>query len=621
LDRIDLEFWTAKEVARLLALIENEKRYYQEIIAILPTPLAVISREQNLVAVNRAFRHLFGSGAGESGARGLRDISPDPTFVAKLVEAIESGTAATGIPALVQPAEGTPRAVNLSVIPIEDWFHESGREALLVVEDPAKETVPGPEIADPVPGVVWRLDYGTKQTRFYTADPERLLAATEISAWDRRVHPDDEQRVAAVYDAVAASRNPAAVEYRAVREDGVEIVLCDQIRAVQDSPDAGSLLVVTTVETNRRENTGRHIQRQEVDALARLARPLAHDFNNQLMVILGYTEEIEQSFAKADERRPGLEEIRKAVERLRTITMHLLAFGRPPSPRPKELELNVFLRGMALPVGLRLSREDAVISADSLQLDQALRKLVGFFVERSKTNRVVLETTRRRNYSDYGEGLPPGEFVTLAIGPAEGLTSQQLAAWTEPFVVEGGKPPQMGLAPEIMLLRQIGAWITPVAVKGGAALEILFPLAQTPEVPMQPEVETAPPEPPAPREVILVAEDEESIRSLVARVLAKQGYRVLEAADGEDALRQAAEFPGDINLVLTDVMLPQIRGTELVKRLRLTRPGIHALYVSGYSDDPELTPGNVPPTDGFLQKPFQLGVLVDTVKTLLGTRE
>jgi DNA-binding response OmpR family regulator len=138
---------------------------------------------------------------------------------------------------------------------------------------------------------------------------------------------------------------------------------------------------------------------------------------------------------------------------------------------------------------------------------------------------------------------------------------------------------------------------------------------------MQPEVETAPPEPPAPREVILVAEDEESIRSLVARVLAKQGYRVLEAADGEDALRQAAEFPGDINLVLTDVMLPQIRGTELVKRLRLTRPGIHALYVSGYSDDPELTPGNVPPTDGFLQKPFQLGVLVDTVKTLLGTRE
>jgi len=621
LDRIDLDFWTAKEVARLLTLVENEKRYYQEIIAILPTPLAIVSREQNLVAVNRAFRRQFGPSHDAAGQKRLRDFTSDSSLLAKFSDVIDTETPATAIPVVLSTAEGVAQAFHVSVIPVEDWFHEASREALLVVDEGAKEAPGGTEIPDQAPAVAWRLDYSTKESRFHTAGPALLLASEDVTSWERRVHPDEQARVAAVYEAAADSGNRMAVEYRAVREDGAEIILCDHIQPIREPGHPVILLIVTTVETSRRENRARHTQRRELDALARLARPLAHEFNNQLTVILGHAEEIDLSLPKHDERRPGLDEILKAVERLRSTTMHLLACGRPPAPRQSTLDLNDFLGRLTLPADLKLSETEEPIFADPLQLEQTIGKLAQFAVERLGAARSPrIETGRRWNRFDYGEGVPPGVFVYLTIGPFEDLSSRQLAAWMEPFVVESGRPPQTGLAPEVILLAQMGAWVTPAAGPDGSVIEILFPLAETPDLSPAPGAGVpAPIEGPPLREVVLVAEDEESIRSLVARVLIRQGYRVIEAAGGEDAMRLAEEHPGEIHLIVTDVMLPRIRGTELVRLLRQSRPDLHALYVSGYSDDPELAAGVLPAGDGFLQKPFQLSSLVDTVKQLLGT--
>jgi hypothetical protein len=354
-----------------------------------------------------------------------------------------------------------------------------------------------------------------------------------------------------------------------------------------------------------------------------LAQQVAHEFNNLWMIVNGYAEVLRERIAPTDEEsRSGIEAIQQAAERGIHTTSQLLSFGRPPSPHTQPADLHDLLRRWTLDAQIDTGAGAAPVSVDAAKLEQAVRDLIQFSAARLPHGvRINLSTRQQALISDFADELPRGQFVTLRIGPVYRATDHLLAGWCEPYFSEGGKASSIGLAASYTQLRQMGIWVFLERTGVETADFILhFPLVRLPEPP-QPKSPRAPAKTKAREmkklETVLMVDDEESIRGLVARVLGRQGYEVLVASSGEDAIRQAEAYPSRIHIVVSDVALPGISGKDLVAQVRRSRPHTRALYISGYTDDPDLSSGVLPPGDGFLQKPFTLQALSQTVRAVL----
>jgi len=619
LDRIDLDNWTAKEVARLLTLVENDRRYYQEILTTLPVAVAVVTRELSLVLVNRAFRSMFRLKHDDLADKRLDDLMPSPVVKERVPKLLDQNAPEMGIAISRADADGVPKPCKLSVIPLWDPYHEGPSEALVAITEVEQAVSPGAMILDALGAVAWRADVQTGELEFGNRATKQLLGAG--TTWANRVHQDDASRVAWVYEAALESGTEATVEYRAVRSDGTTSWFADRIRPVMEQGRVAALHILTSEESARRERIRRLVHAREQDAAMRLAQQVAHDFNNLWMIVNGYSEVVAERLGTSDpEARSSLEAIQKAAERGIASTSQLLMFGRPQAAHVQPLDLHVLLRGTQLPVELQLMEGAAPVSVDAGKLESALRAILEFVRGRADTDTVpVLKTGLTTFISDMADGLPRGKFVTLTIGPVEKLNPRLVAHWCDPYFSEVGKTAPIGMALIYSQLRQMGVWmrLDPQEPDRGV-LVLEFPLARLPEPPKpEPEpVAVAEPEKPPSRETVLVVDDEESIRSLVGRVLTKHGYEVLEAATAEEAVRTSDEFSGDIPIVVSDVMLPGMRGPEMVKHLRHNRPDLRVLYVSGYTDD-EVASGVLDAGEGFLQKPFTLQSLTQTVRAVL----
>jgi len=458
------------------------------------------------------------------------------------------------------------------------------------------------------PAEVLRLD----MTRDVYADPaerQRLL--------DRDSYTDRE------YDDVEATWK---------RKDGRRITVQLSVRAVRTA--AGAVQYYETFVrdvTDQRRLEQQLIQAQKMEAVGRLAGGVAHDFNNLLTVILSYSELLLEDRKPGDPERDDIEQIRKAADGASQLTRQLLAFSRQQVLEPKVLDINEVLRGTEkllqrlLGADVRLATRFAAdlgqVKVDPGQLEQIVMNLaVNARDAMPDGGRLSIETANVDMDEAYVQIHPTGKagrYVMVAVSDTgTGMDAETQARIFEPFFTtkEAGKGTGLGLATVYGIVTQSGGFIWVYSEVGhGTSFKVYLPRVDAP-------VDRAAAAAPAAvggSETVLVVEDQAAVRDITRRMLERHGYTVLEAPDGETALRIAAKHHGPLDLLLTDVVMPGLGGRQLAMQLVARRPTLRVLYMSGYTDDAIVHHGILQPGIAYLQKPFTPDILAGKVRAVL----
>jgi signal transduction histidine kinase/CheY-like chemotaxis protein len=374
------------------------------------------------------------------------------------------------------------------------------------------------------------------------------------------------------------------------------------------------------------------IQAQKMDAVGRLAGGVAHDFNNLLTVIIGQTALLADRLGRHHPLRQGLDIVEDAARRASDLTGQLLAFSRRQVLQPEVLDLNRVVAGMERMLG-RLIGEDielvttlqpalGAVRADPGQLGQVILNLAVNARDAMPnggrlalaTAEVELDDVSARRYP----GGQPGRYVRLSVtDTGHGMDAETQAHLFEPFFTtkRPDKGTGLGLATVYGIVKQSGGNIWVSSTPGrGTTFEIYLPRAEAAIERREGAVST--PDARQASETILLVEDEDAVRAIIAEVLQESGYSVLEARHGGEALSVSERHVGLIQLLLTDMVMPGMTGRELAQRLTANRPGIKVLYMSGYTDDAGVA-GTTERGTGFLQKPFTPETLSRKVRELL----
>jgi PAS domain S-box-containing protein len=395
--------------------------------------------------------------------------------------------------------------------------------------------------------------------------------------------------------------------------------------------EIGAALSVTRDVTQRRRLEEQLAQSQKLEAVGRLAGGIAHDFNNLLTGILGYSDLLRAGLAEDDPLRADADEVKKAAERAASLTRQLLAFSRRQVLQPRVIDLNRVVEEMDRMLR-RLIGEDIElftacapdlgrVAADPGQIEQVIANLVVNARDAMPDGgRLVIETANVDVDAGLAHSRPaeivPGPYVVLSVtDTGVGMDSETQAHVFEPFFTtkEIGKGTGLGLATVYGIVKQSGASIWVYSEPGrGTSFRIYFPrvtdpIDLQPEAPVTPASETG-------TETVLVVEDERLVRDLIAEELSRRGYRVLTALNGADALTLAGGHDGRIDVVVTDVIMPEMGGLELTQRLSAALPGIRVVYMSGYSERAVTDDGGPWP---LLQKPFSTGTLAAKIREVL----
>jgi signal transduction histidine kinase len=389
--------------------------------------------------------------------------------------------------------------------------------------------------------------------------------------------------------------------------------------------------------TERRRAGELLVQAERMEAIARVAGGVAHEVNNMMTVITGFSGFLEGSLPAGDPRADDVAEIHRAADRAAGITRQLLAYSRQQVLQPTRLDLNalvqqsvpMFARLLGPGVHIELDQAPEVprVRADQTQFEQVLVNLVlnardamaGQGTLTVTTETFVLEESQRAH--GLSVRMPAGRYARLTVSDTgTGMDAATRARVFEPFFTTkpSGQGSGLGLATVYGIVKQSGGYIWVYSEVGhGTAFKIYLPeftgsLAELPpaEVLLSPRG----------AETILIVEDEAAVRRMAARALAAQGYAVLEAENGAEALEVLARGGSPIDLVLTDVVMPLVNGRELGERLAVERPGLRVLFMSGYTDDDIVRRGLLRPGSPFLQKPFMPGDLSRKVREVLDTR-
>jgi signal transduction histidine kinase len=373
-------------------------------------------------------------------------------------------------------------------------------------------------------------------------------------------------------------------------------------------------------------------QAQKMEAVGRLAGGVAHDFNNVLSVILSYGELIIGDLNPADPLRADIEEIRKAASRAAGLTHQLLLFSRQQIAEPKVMDLNVVLTSMDKMLQRILGEDVELVSVpsksagrvkvDPSHVEQVILNLVVNARDAMPTGgKLTIETANVVLDEDYAHTHLParaGPHVMMAVSDTGmGMDRVTQARIFEPFFTtkEKGKGTGLGLSTVFGIVQQSGGNIWVYSEPGkGTTFKVYLPRVDAEVDVLTPSV--------APAtlrgtETILLAEDEEQVRSIVLNVLRRQGYHVIAAQNGGEALLLSERHSGTIDLLLTDVVMPTMSGPELAKRLAATRPDMKVLCMSGYTDDSIVRHGVLGSGVAFIQKPITPALLMTKVREVL----
>lgn len=375
------------------------------------------------------------------------------------------------------------------------------------------------------------------------------------------------------------------------------------------------------------------LQAQKMEAVGQLAGGVAHDFNNLLTVIMSYSSMLLADGESGDPDRADIQAISDAAVRAAGLTRQLLAFSRKQVLQLQPVNVNAIvtdvekmlrrLIGEDISLSTHLDPQLALVNADPGQLEQVLLNLAVNARDAMSDGGALTITTNNADLSaehvDRHLGAEPGKYIMVAVtDTGTGMTREVQQRLFEPFYTTkgAGKGTGLGLATVHGIVKQLGGDIYVYSELGhGTTFKVYFPhLTANPDL-----VVAAVEHREAPRgwETILLAEDDDALRSLGARVLRAFGYKVLVARTGADALRIVAEQPGPIDLVATDVVMPEMSGGQLVEKLLKARPGIRVLFMSGYTDDEVMRRGVIDGATAFLQKPFTPDMLAHKVRAVL----
>ena len=381
--------------------------------------------------------------------------------------------------------------------------------------------------------------------------------------------------------------------------------------------------------TEHRRLEAQLLQAQKMEAVGRLAGGVAHDFNNALGVIQGYSELLLRH-ARSDQRTM-LEQILGAAQHATGLTRQLLAFSRKQIVNPVALDVNALLSALEKMLG-RLIGEDidlaivfgediGRVKADRGQLEQVVMNLcVNARDAMPDGGQLRIETANVEldaSHATPDETVAPGRYVMLAVSDAgAGIESGILSKIFEPFFTtkEAGKGTGLGLATVYGIVKQAGGHIWVYSEMGrGTTFKIFLPRVDEPVLPAEVAAEPGP----SRGETILLVEDAPSLRAIAREILEEHGYRVMEAAGAEEAIETAGRHPGAIDLLVTDVVMPGMNGRGLAETLVAARPALRVLYMSGYTDDVIAHRGVLGRGAMFIEKPFTVRALLERVRAAL----
>jgi len=383
--------------------------------------------------------------------------------------------------------------------------------------------------------------------------------------------------------------------------------------------------------TNQRQLEAQLAQAQKMEAIGRLAGGVAHDFNNLLTVILSYSELLLEDLPAGSSDRDDVTQIRKAAQGASELTGQLLAFSRQQVLQPKVVDLNAAVSGMerlltrVLPEDIKLrcttASDTGTIRVDPGQLEQVIMNLAVNARDAMPTGGLLtIETANVDLDAAYLQAHPlakPGRYVMLAVtDTGTGMDAATQARIFEPFYTtkEIGKGTGLGLATVQGIVQQSGGFIWVYSEPDhGTVFKIYLPRIDEPA-----STGDATAAPTRGTETVLVVEDVPAVRAVTREMLKRYGYNVLEAADGPTALQLAAGYAEPIDLLLTDVVMPEMNGRDLADRIQAARPATKVLFMSGYTDDAVVRHGILQDGIAYLQKPFTPGSLATKVREVLG---
>ena len=472
----------------------------------------------------------------------------------------------------------------------------------------------------------------------------RDVVLREPDYWRSRIHPDDRARVAAEQAEYRPSTTSAPIiaEYRWVRDDGKVLWIRNYAHTLRDEAGNAKLVmgilfdITRTKELEAREEEEQKREEERLreartmEAIGRLAGGVAHDFNNQLSIVLSYASMIKDGLLLADPLRDEVELIERAGHRARELTRQLLAIGRRQVLRPELVDLSEVAVRVAESAKARAGKSVEVtlqfggpcmVRVDPGEVEQAIAAVVANALEAMPSGgklRIELrEVHACEAFCRRHPALNPGTYWAIVVkDTGTGMDATTLSRAFEPFFSTKEVGRGLGLSTVFGVVHQSGGTVTAESEPGkGSEFHLYLRQAASSEPPKRISSLTPPS---SDAQTVLVVEDDPQVRRLTGGILKRLGFRVLEASDGVRALHVANEYSGTIHLLVTDVVMPQMGGRELAERMRVVRPETRILFVSGYTDDVVLRDGIRNAGVAFLPKPFTADALTKMVHGVLG---
>jgi two-component system cell cycle sensor histidine kinase/response regulator CckA len=455
---------------------------------------------------------------------------------------------------------------------------------------------------------------------------EELLQRT----FQQITHPDDvDGDVALVRQVLEGEIQSYQLDKRYIRKDSEQVWVRLSVSLVRDAEGKPVHFVAQIKdigEQRRAEELAEQLRHsQKLDAVGRLAGGVAHDFNNMLTAIQGYSRLLLDGLEPHSPLRQHAEQISRAADQASTLPRQLLAFSRKQAAQPEVIDVHEVLAETGNMVGHLLGErielviepgpQTAHVLADAGRVEQVVLNLAVNAGEAMPEGGVVRVSTRDDYLAraDAGEfDVAPGPYVVLSVADTgEGMDADTKAKAFEPFFTTKPTGSGLGLSTVYGIVRQGGGFLRVQSEPGhGSVFEVWLPRSQVAATPGAPGESTEEESQALPL-TVLVAEDEEIVRGLAVTILERAGYRVLAAADGEQALELSRATPGPVDALLADMVMPGMSGRELAARVLQERPGTRAVLMSGYTEEATRLGGDAAAQPLFLEKPFTPSALVE----------